>query len=154
MELTWRLERYPETNPRPRIDIAGQVNEWHAVFRMTSSSPADEPFSIEHRSVRRDLASVERTLDELAVSVFHLLTEGRHLWYRTSPAAVAAHGHATIQSTLLRILQHETGQPRDLNVDVLHHEGTNDPLIVVRNAPDNLWVLLRSEYAYLGFPLP
>jgi len=120
---------------------------------MTCNAPADEPFSIEHHFVRRDSSSVERKFNELATSVFHLLTEDCHFVYRASPAAVVTHGHANIQSSLLRILQHETGKPRDLNVDVLHREGTSDPLVVVRDAPDNLWVLLRSEYAQLGFPL-
>ena len=118
------------------------------------SSAADEPSTIKNHAIRVELDLIKRTLNALAASMFHLLTAGRHLEYRASPAAVATHGHATIQTALLRILRHETGQPRHLNVDLIDDAEFRDSLVVVRDAPDVIWVLLKSEYVHLGFPLP
>jgi hypothetical protein len=123
---------------------------------MQPVSPDDAPFYIEHTSVSRDLASLCRALDELALSAFHTVTDTVHLRYRATPAAVAAYGHAAIQASILRVASHETRELRAVNVDVVHHRILGDPLVVMRTASDGgVWVLLGSEYRdVLGLPWP
>jgi hypothetical protein len=122
---------------------------------MQSDSRSDAPFYIEHTSVCRDLVSLRRTLDELAISAFHLRDDALHLSYRATPAAVATCGHTAIQASILRVATHDTGEPRAVNVDIVHHRILGDPLVVMRTVSDGeVWVVLGSEYCALGLPWP
>jgi hypothetical protein len=123
---------------------------------MTPNSPADVPISIEHTFVSRNVASLCRALDEIALCAFHAVTDTVQLCYRATPAAVAGYGHAAIQTSIIRVASHETREVRAVNVDVIHGQGLGDPLVVMRTASDDaVWVLLGSEYlTVLGLPWP
>lgn len=136
--------------------VALCADAWHDAALMQPNSPANASFSIEHTAVSRDLASLCRALDEIALSAFHAVSDTVHLCYRATPAAVAGYGHTAIQASILRVASHEMRDIRAMNVDFVHHHILGDPLVVMRTASDGaVWVLLGSEYSdVLGLPWP
>jgi len=78
------------------------------------------------------------------------------LVYRATQAAVSTYGHARIEAEIMRILGHETGALRHVNVDQIRDAAMEDALVIVRLGGDSsAWVLLGIQYdAQLGWPRP
>jgi len=121
---------------------------------METAFPSNEPHSTEHVVVPGNFTNVERALEKLVPSIFFCWCSSGVLEYRATQAAVSTYGHARIQAEIMRILGHETGVLRHINVDQIRDGAMDDALVIVRFAGESAaWVLLGSQFdAQFGCP--
>ena len=151
-----RSPRGSDAQGRKLTALARSAPLRHSSAAMPSIPSPDDPESCQRIAVPLDLASVLAALQDLASNHFFVRYDGGDLHYQASPSAVATHGHPAIESALLRVLVHETGALREVNVDAVGAPGDPGSLVIVRTLRTaDIFVLTAAEYArQLGLPMP